>query len=256
MNSPPRPPLVSAIIAAKDADPRQLARCIASFSALNKAASIEVIEVTSGRPAEIPETLLSGLHGFQRISTPPRGIYAAYNEGVSHARGTYLMFFGVDDIALPPLDDVIGAIESQDRCPHLIAAGCYMQQKGAIIPSTRPSSLAFGNWCHQGLLYLRDYLAHHPYEENYRIRADHKMNIDIVSDPSLRYTVDKRVIAYFSAGGASSMVTDIPFRNDFPAIVARSFGSALGLYVKARQFLADRIYGSVEERVRRSRERS
>ena len=102
----------------------------------------------------------------------------------------------------------------------------------------------------QGIFYFKEYLLNHPYEEKYRIQADHQKNIEIVSNKRLKFSTSKEVVAYFSSGGISSTNPDLVFRNDFPRVVGEKYGWHYGVSVKIKQILIDLILGKPEKRFR------
>lgn len=243
-----RSPLLSVVIAAKD-PPRALLRlCLTSFAALRHAGELDIVVVRSG---DIPESSLELKQCFNRftvVESPPMGVYAAYNLGTNAAIGTYVLYFGIDDIALPGMDVVIDKLATALGNYELFAAACYMQSVGIAAPSLARRSLAFRNWCHQGIFYLRSYMVVHPYEVQYCAQADHKMNIDIVSNRAMRFGISGELVAYFSAGGVSSLRPDLQFRRDFPTIVASAYGRPLGMLIKLKQLLIDAVLGDPEQR--------
>lgn len=240
--------LISVVIAAKDPPVALLELCVASFSSLANASRIQLVIVQSGSLPELQKDALARFGGVKIIEVSPEGVYSAYNAGVKAADGTYVLFFGIDDIALPGMDLVIDQLKAATGQCHLFAAACYMQSVGVAEPSRRRTSLVFRNWCHQGIFYLRSYMLDHPYQTEYSVQADHKMNIDIVSNRRLRFAVSKELVAYFSAGGVSSLRPDLRFRNDFPALIARAYGRPYGLLIKIKQLVIDTLLGDPEHR--------
>jgi glycosyltransferase involved in cell wall biosynthesis len=246
------PELLSVIIAAKNPPAPQLHLCLASFAALANAGRLEILIVRSGEMPELPASLTTAFAKFKIVEVPPEGVYAAYNAGCDHANGTYTLFFGADDIALPGMDAVIDQVLSKGDSHELVAAACYMQSSGIARPSTRRIGLIFANWCHQGLFYRTAYLKTHRYDRRYRIQADHKMNIDIVSNPANRVHIADQLVAYFCAGGVSSLRPDLQFRADFPAIVGAAYGRPWGWLVRLKQIAIDLVKGPPEKRFRRT----
>jgi glycosyltransferase involved in cell wall biosynthesis len=240
--------ILTIVIAAKDPSRELLLLCLASFAALRHGPALDVVIIQSGELPTLPQDLVALFSRFTVIEVPPAGVYAAYNAGIPAATGSYVLFFGADDVALPGMDTAIDAIAKTPGHFHLYAAACYMQSVGISTPSRWRASLAARNWCHQGIFYLRSYLLDHPYQTEYHAQADHKMNIDIVSNRSLRFGVSTEVVAYFSAGGVSSVRPDIAFRRDFPSIVTRAYGWPLGALVKLKQLLIDAVRGDPEKR--------
>lgn len=240
--------LISVVIAAKDPPAALLQLCLASFSSLANAHKLQLVIVQSGLLPVLPKDALARFSAVKVIEVFPEGVYSAYNAGIKAAEGTYVLFFGIDDIVLPGMDSVIDQLATDTGSFHLFAAACYMQAVGVAEPSRRRTSLVFRNWCHQGIFYQRSYLLSHPYQTEYRAQADHKMNIDIVSNHALRFGISKEVVAYFSAGGVSSLRPDLPFRKDFPSLVAHAYGKHYGLLVKVKQLVIDRLLGDPEHR--------
>jgi glycosyltransferase involved in cell wall biosynthesis len=244
------PPILSVVLAVKDPPKLDLQLCLASFAALRNAPKVELVVVSSGTMPQFTPEITGQLGAYRVIEVPPEGVYAAYNAGITHASGVHVLFFGADDVALPGMDKIIDQLAGEPGRYDLLAASCYMQALGMRMPSRRRSSLIRHNWCHQGVFYLRSYLVQHPYETQYVVCADHKMNIDIVSNPRLVFGVSTELVAYFSAGGISSTRPDAIFRRDFPAIVARAYGRPHGLVVRLKQILADLVLGDHARRFR------
>ncbi len=240
---------ISVVIAAKSPPVEQFLLCLTSFAALANASKLQVIVVKSGDLPELPVGLISGFAEFKLVDVPPEGVYAAYNAGCDYAVGSYTLFFGADDIALPGMDSLLDQVLLKDDSYALVAAPCYMQSTGLAKPSRRRSSLIFANWCHQGLFYRTSYLKEHRYKGHlYRIQADHKMNIDIVSNCANRIFVSDVLVAYFCAGGVSSVRPDLQFRADFPSIVGQAYGRHWGWLVRLKQIAIDLVKGPPERR--------
>ena len=240
--------ILTVVIAAKDAPERLLRCCLASFARLRAAPELEIVIVNSGTFPEEGRKLAAQFGDFRLIEMPPQGVYAAYNRGIVEARSRYVIFFGVDDIALPGMDSVVDMLAASDTCYDLFAASSYMQGIGISAPARARSAILFRNWCHQGLFYRRDYLNAHPFDVTYRLQADHKANIEIVADKRLVVGRSHELVSYFSTGGASQTAFDTKFRNDLPAIARANFGRGLELAVIAKQRLANLIKGRPDQR--------
>lgn len=240
--------LVSLVIASKDPDPLCLIRCISSFAALKYSQKIQLIIVESGVSPEIPQGLLLAFAAVHRLHVHPEGVYAAYNKGAHISEGTYVLFFGIDDIALPGMDQIFRQLETSSHMYSLFAASCYMESHGLRNPSSKRVALLFSNWCHQGILYSRRHLPANPYNKRYKMQADHALNISISSNKENRIEISKILVAYFSAGGISSEVPDLIFRNDLPSIAKLSYGRFWGYAVRAKQIFASLLLGSPASR--------
>jgi glycosyltransferase involved in cell wall biosynthesis len=235
--------LVTLVVASKDPPREALIRCLSSFNALNNIQRIQLVLVESGVKPNLSPDITNLFADVRRLLVPAEGVYAAYNSGIGIAEGKYLLFFGVDDIALPGMDIVLEKLDGATKPYCLFAASCYMQGRGIVSPSSLRHSLIFANWCHQGIFYSRHYLHNHRYDLRYRVHADHKANIEIVSNCQLRSGTSRDLIAYFSAGGVSSLTVDLAFRNDFPSIVNTAFGWHWGWLVRVKQMLIDLFLG-------------
>jgi glycosyltransferase involved in cell wall biosynthesis len=237
-------PVLTVVIAAKDPSPHLLRLCLSSFGRLSLAPKIQILIVASGSIPPIDHNLETSFHSLTVEFMPPQGVYAAYNCGIINAVGSFICFFGVDDIALPGFDDVLQDLEMHVSKPvALVAAQSYMQNIGISKPSRWRASILFRNWCHQGLIYSRDYLRKNHFNVNYFAQADHDLNIRILADMSLQVVFRPELIAYFSSGGVSQARHDLEFRKVLPQIADKTFGLHYGLLVRAKQLLADLIKG-------------
>lgn len=240
--------ILTVVVAAKDAPPKMLRCCLASFARLVHAAEIEVVIVSSGAFPNDGGDIGSAFGDFKIVEMEAMGIYEAFNRGVEAAQGKYLLFFGVDDLALPGMDTVIAELLQNDAHFDLFAAAAYMQGVGISAPSPVRAQILFRNWCQQSLFYSRRYLATHPFDVRYRIQADHKTNIEIRANRRLNFRLCHEVVAYFSTGGTSQTSYDRKFRRDLPAIAQLNFGPILGLAVQLKQRIADLVKGRPEVR--------
>lgn len=238
--------MISIIIAAKDPSDKFLARCIASFAALQTSNNLEVCIVLSGNISPHWENSDFPFRRFFIVRTEPHGVYAAYNLGVELTSGSHLLFFGVDDIALPEMDNVIDCLTTNDA--DILVGTCVSQLHGVLTGTKWFPMLLLKNWCHQGIFYKREVFHDLSYELKYRIQADHFLNIQIVSRPGVNIKLWRPPVAYFSAGGISSLSTDYVFRNDLPKIAREHFGVFWALIVILKQQIADarrKVFGSL-----------
>lgn len=240
--------LVSIVIAVKDPRIEDLRLCLSSFAALENASILDVVIISTESLLNFEMTMISVFCKFSIVVLSPEGIYSAYNAGAKIAVGKYVLFFGIDDIALPGMDVALKKISMFETKYHMLAASCYMQSSGLSHPSRNRKSLILQNWCHQGLFYLREYIVENPYEIEYAIQADHKMNIDIISNKNNKFLILKEVVAYFSASGVSSARPDLKFRACFPNIVKKSYGWTYWIIVIIKQKIVDLLLGKPEKR--------
>jgi len=240
------PKTISIVIAVKDPRAEQFRLCLSSFAALANANVLQLIIVKSGSMPDISSAIRDRFKEFIIIEMPSKGIYPAYNIGCDFATGCYTLFFGTDDIALPGMNTIFDDVLLRDIEYDMVAAACYMQSTGISRPSRHRTGLIFANWCHQGIFYSTRYLKATKFETKYAIQADHKMNIDLVANRNNRIFISSVIVAYFSAGGASSTRPDLQFRADFPTIVGRAYGRPWGWLVRLKQVAINIIKGPPE----------
>jgi glycosyltransferase involved in cell wall biosynthesis len=235
--APPDSALLTVVLAAKDPEPAQFDACLASIAGLGKASRIDLIIVISGHLPPIPEACQSRLHRIHIVEQAPRGVYPAYNRGLDEVCSAYVMVMGSDDLLLPGLDKVIESIAASER-PHIVAARVLMQDIGLKGPSRFRWGLIFRNWCQQGLLYRTDVFANRRFDSKYRIQADHKLNMELVSDPATIVERREDVICHFSSSGFSQTSHDWVFREDMPGLVRRYYGVFFWMVALAKRGLA------------------
>ena len=137
-------------------------------------------------------------------------------------------------LLLPGLDPVLDSIDDSfkesvddsidgERRPHLVAACALAQGSGIARPTRFRWGLIFRVWCQQGLLYRSDVFAAKRFDCHYPVQADHKFNMELVSNPRTVVAYRDDVICHFSSGGLSSTYRD-SFRNDMPGIVRVCYG--------------------------------
>lgn len=240
--------ILTVVIAAKDAPQHLLRCCLASFARLQSATDIEVVIVNSGVFPDGCREIASEFSAFRVLDMAPRGVYAAFNHGIENATGRYLLFFGVDDIALPGMDIVIRQLRDNESGYDLFAAAAYMQGWGISAPAKAKGAILFRNWCQQSLFYSRRYLKEHPFDTQYKIQADHKGNIEILANSNLAIGRSQDLVSYFATGGLSQVSYDAAFRRDLPQIAGKNFGVPYKILVILKQRLANIIKGRPEAR--------
>jgi glycosyltransferase involved in cell wall biosynthesis len=238
----PEPAVLTVILAAKDPHPGRFEACIASVAALDNSSRIDLVIVASGSLPAISDSCRARLHRLRIIEQEPRGIYEAYNRGLDEAETPYVMVIGSSDLLLPGLDEAVDSIPAAKE-PHIMAACALMQGSGVTGPSRFRWGLVFRNWCQQGILYRTDLFASKRFDCKYRIQADHKLNMALVSDPRTVVVRRSDVVCHFSSGGLSQTAHDWVFREDMPRLVREYYGCFFGLVALAKKQLADWLKG-------------
>ena len=91
--------MISVIIPAYNAS-AYLAECLDSVLCQDAGEETEVIVIDDGSTDDTRAIAL-GHEGVRVVSTPNRGLSAARNEGIRHARGEWTAFVDADDRLLP-----------------------------------------------------------------------------------------------------------------------------------------------------------
>jgi hypothetical protein len=234
-------PVLTVILAAKDPDAAQFDGCVASIAALRNSPRLDLVIVVSGHLPALSDSVQARLHSIQVVEQEPHGVYHAYNKGLEHVRAPYVMLMGCDDMLLPGLDRVIDSIDGERR-PHMVAACALAQDFGIARPTRFRWGLIFRVWCQQGLLYRSDVFATRRFDCRYPVQADHKFNMELVSDPRTLVEYRNDVICHFSSEGLSSTYRD-SFREDMPSIVRTCYGPFFWLVALTKRKLADLLKG-------------
>lgn len=240
--SQPESPFLTVILAVKDPDAAPFDACIAAIAALRNSHRFDLVIVVSGRLPAISDSVQARLHRIHVVEQEALGVYHAYNRGLDDLRTPYVMVLGCDDLLLPGLDDLIDSIAGQ-RTPHIVAACALAQGFGIAKPGRFRWGLVFQIWCQQGLLYRSDLFAVRRFDCRYPIHADHRLHLELVSDPATVVEHRDEVICHFSSGGLSSTHYDARFRQDMPGIVRKYYGFFFGIVALAKRALADQIKG-------------
>ncbi len=129
MADPRRPP-VSVLLPIRDAE-ETLGACLASLSA-QSFADHEVVAVDDGSTDATPPILAAAARRDRRlrvVRTPPRGLVAALNTALDHARGPLLARMDADDVCHP--DRLALQVKGLEADPGCAILGCRVRAVGA-----------------------------------------------------------------------------------------------------------------------------
>lgn len=176
------------------------------------------------------------------VSEPDKGIYNAMNKGVGMASGDYCLFLNSGDTLY---------------CEHTIEEIYAVEFKDDFIEgrikygkrfSTPPAKYTLGNYMwkrnnfHQGCLIKRVLLLKYPYNEEYRIAADMRFNIEVLIVHNCSYHPIDVVISDYEQGGLSTQIEhgeeiESIFRDFFPPRVIEDYEDYYYLYDFPAKFL-------------------
>lgn len=146
-------------------------------------------------------------------SEPDKGIYDAMNKGIKKSQGEWLYFLGSDDWLI---DEKVFCDILEDKNNFDIVYG--------DVESPRLDKRYKGEWsidnieynrCHQAIFYKRivfDIVG--LYNLKYRLLADFDCNLKCFFDKRIKMSYRKRIVSFYSDGGASSISTDELFERD------------------------------------------
>lgn len=140
------------------------------------------------------------------VSERDNGIYHAMNKGVRVAKGDYCLFLNSGDYLLSEtsLEDAF----NQDITAE-IATADLIYTTGTVFPAPTPKAITMdfflrGTLSHPSSFIARSLLIEHPYNENFRIVADHEFFMYALIKLNASYQKLKGVLSVFDVTGISS----------------------------------------------------
>lgn len=173
------------------------------------------------------------------VFAEPKGIYHAFNVGIRHSSGFWVMFFGGDDLVLPSLNTLLLKLNQDYLIYNAVVANVVFGDKGVFKPFKNKYGLIFKNWCQQGVLYNRNLFEKFSFDEKYKIQSDHKFNIEISSNKNSKILYLNDIISYFNTSGLSQSKHDYEFRKDMPTIIKNNYGFLYSWVAILRRSMGD-----------------
>ena len=178
--------LTLSIVSATYRDPVGLRRTLASLAPLRERSGWEHIVVDSSPEETRPVLLeLPPEHPLRVVGTPPRGIYAAMNEGLDVARGEWVWFLNGGDCAYEP-QQALAALHSADRGGGIdgIVGGARYFRDHQYAYTRFPSKpwwrglLGSGRFCQQAIILKREIFGRlGKFSESYSIAGDYEFHM-------------------------------------------------------------------------------
>ncbi len=184
------------------------------------------------------------LPALKLYSEPDKGIYDAMNKGILNAEGEYLYFLGSDDSLYN--ENVLSLIAGQLKKTNAkVLYGNVMMQRhnknineGFIHAGEFDlKRLLSDNICHQSIFYHNVvFKSIGDFSLKYPVFADYDLNLRCFANYKFHYT--NTIIANFTIGGTSSLVTDTLFEKEKAGNIIKYFFKKL--HTKA--FVGLRLY--------------
>lgn len=143
-----------------------------------------------------------------------KGIYDGMNQAVLLARGDYVYFLNCGDYFSTPyvLENIASRIEnakshSENSGNRYIFYGNIFERLTNNVVSSNPRMDAFGCYrhvpCHQACFYDRTLVAEHPFDTDYKVRADYEQFLWCFFEAKAEPVYTGILIADYEGGGFS-----------------------------------------------------
>lgn len=173
------------------------------------------------------------------VSEPDKGVYDAMNKGIEKATGDWIYFIGAGDLLLNILDKLAPQLTETNTIYY---GNVYRNDLQRVYDGKYPGyRLAVTNICHQAMFYPRSALKKYRYNTNYKLLADHDLNMRCYGDKNLRFEYLPMLIAIYEGDGISAAAADHHFFMDKLVRVKENFPYPIYLYAFLRRKIAGLI---------------
>jgi len=226
-------PMLSIVIVTLNAA-RTLQRCLDSIF-MQDYPSLQVI-VMDGGSNDGTTAILE--RNTERIgywsSEKDGGIYDAMNKAVQKATGDFIYFIGADDELTPQFSKLAEQLSS----PDTIYYGSVWKDEKKYLGKLSAYKHAKTGINHQAMIYPASVFQKYRFDTDYKISADHVLNMWCWKDPTLRFEFVDQVIATFSSDGISSNYKDRLFEKRKASLILRNYGALIWARFLFKQFKA------------------
>ena len=142
------------------------------------------------------------------VSERDGGVYSAMNKGLHHAHGEYVNFMNSGDTFYSP--HVLEEIDRQMGDADILFGNVCDAATGKLYGGIKADrditflTLKKEILCHQGTFYRRTIFNRHPYDENLRLIADWKVNVQAIVLDNCKVKVVDTIVANYDLTGMSS----------------------------------------------------
>ena len=174
-------------------------------------------------------------------SEPDKGIYDAWNKGLSHATGDYINFVGSDD-AICSKDTIEKIVSYLDASVDVLAGNVirvneksgfeFLQNNKHIL---NKKSYQGGCIVTQGTFIKRSLCDKYKFDTSYKVAADYKFFLRYYNNRSVKIKFIDDVIQYFSDGGISGADLDFVRNEDNRIYKELGLDELLDCHLKARE---------------------
>ncbi|MET0462574.1 MAG: glycosyltransferase [Chitinophagaceae bacterium] len=228
-------PVISVVVATLNAG-RSLQRCIDSISTQEYPA-LKLIVIDGGSS---DDTLSILEKNTERISywtsEQDGGVYEAMNKAIDKAEGDWIYFIGADDEMTPDFSRFARHLTDENT----IYYGSVWKDDKKYLGKMSAYAHAKTGINHQAMIYPASVFRKYRYDPEYRISADHVLNMWCWKDASIRFRFVDHVIANFSTNGLSSTYKDQLFEKRKAALILRNYGLIIWTRFLFKQYKAEK----------------
>lgn len=197
----------------------------------------ELIVVDGGstdRTAQVVEGFNQEVTYF---SEADRGVYDAFNRGISISSGKYILFLGAGDRLREGVLKRVAKDLPEDELSFVYGNAYLVQHHKYYDGEFTRKDFTNRNICQQAIFYGRSiFTLLGTFDLKYKVYADHAFNMRCFADSRFRKIYIGTVIADFEGGGISDTEEDPIFQRDLPRLIRKYVG--LSDYLQRRIYLA------------------
>jgi glycosyltransferase involved in cell wall biosynthesis len=158
------------------------------------------------------------------------------NKGVLMATGDYFLFLGSDDTLLVDLAQISPLLRDSSTIYY---GDVLFKQSGKRYDGEFGAfKLAIKNICHQAICYPAGVFKKFNFELEYKLLADHALNIKLFGSEEFSYCYVPHIIARYNQTGASGSMFDQTYISARMKLIYENFNLFVYLYAKLRMLLA------------------
>lgn len=226
-------PLLSLVIVTLNAA-RHLQRCLDSIY-LQDYPSLQIIVIDGGSSDGTTAILEKNNDRISYwASEKDGGVYFAMNKAVEKATGDWIYFVGADDELTPGFSRLAERLTNRNT----IYYGSVWKDDKKYLGKLSAYKHAKTGINHQAMIYPASVFQKYRYDTDYKISADHVLNMWCWKDPALRFEFIDQVIATFSTDGISSHYKDQLFEERKASLILRNYGAIIWARFLFKQFKA------------------
>jgi glycosyltransferase involved in cell wall biosynthesis len=169
------------------------------------------------------------------------GIYDAMNKALEFVTGDWVYFLGADDILLDEFSDMAYRLKDKSTIYY---GSVYKEGKKYLgrVDSYKHAKITI---CHQAMMYPAMVFKKYKFDTQYRISADHVLNMWCWKDKDFKFEFVDYIIAIFNDTGVSSTKKDLLFEQHKADLIKKNYGTLIWLRFLFKEFKAKRTKRNV-----------